>query len=286
MERYDRYSNKIKRWTKELSLGFTKSISMKEYHENINNIDNIDVKNMEESISIYNLINSFNKLYISFKHDLDKLEKMPFEKSIRDLSFFESKDKNKYLTLLIENPAFYDDEKILLEIKEENNIVNTYITNGLSAGEDYFFDEIDLGIDESIFKLYLDLFQKHQLFLELYRFLNNKFISSGISCSGINTKIDCIEKNLFSGLSSMNIFIGNDAINNEEKCEVSVNLGEELKLDLDKCQLQLWIGHPIYANLETYEYILKNIFLHGSKLEEYESRKTTDKNKAKILKMI
>lgn len=272
----------ITNWTKEISLGLTDSISIEEYHKNINKLDNIDIKNLEECISIYDLIASFNKLYILFKKDLEQLEKLPFSTSIIDQSFFEN--KSKYLTLLIANPPFYNGERILLEIKEENNKINTYITNGLSAGENLFYNEINLGIDRNIYQSYLDLFQKNKLFLELYRFLRNKFIGTNISSSGIAFRIDCKEGSLFNGLSSMNIYIGSASINNEEKCEVVINLGEEMKLDLDKCQLQFWTDNPINATKETYEYILKNIFINGNRLEESNNTKSNSTNKAKILK--
>lgn len=252
---------KLDKYIKECNLVFTDTIDRLDFCRVNFDVDNIEV-NYDDSISLLHLVSSFNKLYLSFKNEYDKLPKIKLGSSIELNGYFNfdhDYDDYRVLVLYVKNPTFIEYPDTILHLREVNNEVKTFATNDkYPFDKNYYHVEIEL--DKIIVKKYLDLFEKYDLLFKSYEYLKAKQIF-GDTTNSIFTIIDNYNSNILEGLNNFKIIFGSEYFNTESFVQLSINLGDNIKIDYDNCKLIL-DSERMCADIDDYNKILTNTYLN------------------------
>lgn len=220
---------------KEYNLIFTGTKDRGDFCKINFNIDKEEV-NYDNCISLFDLVSSFNKLYTMFKKEYEELKKLDLGKKVEVISFNKyTYDDSEYriLSLYIDEPTITDHPDTILYIREIDGEMKPFVTNNISSfHKNFYHDEVNL--DSEISKKYLDLFEKYNLLLEIYKYLRNKCLF-GDGTYGMYTIIDDYQSSLLNGLNNFKICFGATYINAEYFFTLSINLGENFGIDYDNC---------------------------------------------------
>ena len=251
---------------KELNLVFTNTIKKIEFCKVGFNINNQNV-NSENTISLYNLVSSFNKLYLKFKKDYETLQKLELGKSIEILDFNKINiDKDSYRTLIIyiDEPTICNHSDTLLYICEKDNKNYSFVTNNINPFNKNYYRE-DLKLDSEKCKKYLDLFEKYKLLLDTYKYLKNKFVFG----DGTDTLFTRIKGEFLEELTDFEINFGQCFMNTEYYVKMLFNLGKNLSIDIDKCKIILDCNE-ISPNEKILDKLYKDIHINKTYLKAKE----------------
>ena len=256
--------NDIKEYLKSCNLVFTDTIDRYAFATVGFDINKQEV-NYDGSISLLDLVSSFNKLYLSFIKEYDKLPKLKLGKNVEALDFSKfdfDKDSYRILRLYISKPVITKHENTLLYLREINGEILPYVTNGKSPYDNGYYHE-DVKIDTEITKKYLDLFEKYSLLLESYNYFKNKFVfGDGTNC--LFTLIDdYVHCNLLDGLHKFKISFGSDG----DSIDLPINLGDNFGLDYDHCKVIL-DSKEIPRSKEEYDDILASTYINKQYTKE------------------
>lgn len=230
-----------------------------------NGIDReIDFSN---SISFFELVKSFNELYLLFKKDYDRLRKLNLGKELEILGFRRYKTDNsiyRVLVIYIDNPdrEICEYGETLLYLFSKNGKIDNFITNGINIFDKNYYKE-RIKLDEELVKGYLDFFEKYSLLLDSYNFLKNKFILG----NGTTTLFSKINGNLLDGLFTFEVSFGNIYFNSEDYINVVFNLGDDLSIDYEESQVILGL-EKIGNKKEVIDKTIHNLFINREKLSE------------------
>ena len=86
-------------WLQKINLLFTNTLKQDDFYQKNFDANKIELKK-DNCISIYNLIEAFNKMYVAFQKDYAKLKKMDLGKDIYITSFYDYEDGKKEGSLL------------------------------------------------------------------------------------------------------------------------------------------------------------------------------------------
>lgn len=248
----------------------------KELYNLINNKNNKEI-DYSNSINFYKLVELFNKQYIIFKKEYEKLEKINFGEYIRFFNFGVS-GSDRYLGIYISglNKEISDKyDSTILYLFEENGTINSYITNDINPfSKEYYREEIRF--DNNLLKNYLDFVQKYNLFLESYYDLKNKFIYG----DGTTVLFSRINGEIFEELKTFELSFGNVYFNSEDNINVIFNLGENFSIDYDVSKVVLEQEEVKEAKKESIDKLVNNLFVDCMKLTPmYEKGKQLIKEK-------
>ena len=248
-------------YIRKCNLVFTNTVGRLDFCRFDFDIDKVKI-NYDNSISLFNLISSFNKLYLSFKKEYEELEKLNMGKYVSVLSFdtfYFDEEYYRVLSLYIDEPTITKHGDTFLFLREINGEMKPFVTNNKNTfDKDYYRENIEL--DSSIAKKYLDLFEIYSLLLDLYNKLKNEQIF-GDGTNSIFTVIDEYKSNLLEGLNKFKIIVCSAYFDTEYYIDLPVNLGEDFGLDYDNCQLIL-DSENVQADKEDYSKVLTNIYLN------------------------
>lgn len=215
---------------KEMNLIFTGTSNRREIYSN-ELIENTDVI-YDNTISLYNLFKSYNELYMSFKNEYEKLNKINCSTNIQYVYFGKYNIKGKEnRTLVFE--ILDNDEWKYINLSQNGDHFKSNITNGVFPRTK---DDVILNImNEEDVKKYLDLFEKYQMLFELQEQFNSEKLT-GDGCSMIDVSIS---GNLLNNNCYVDVFMGDFYMNTSYSINLLINLGENFGIDKDKCKIIL-----------------------------------------------
>lgn len=252
---------------KTLNLVYTDTIKSKDFCRVDFDINKTEV-NYDNSISFYDLIYAFNKLYNSFKKKYDALEKFDFCQEQYPVWFseFDIDQHYRVLELFVDGCDLkrFLYENLELNLREIDGKNESYITNGIEylSSPDYYYE--DLNLDDNIVKKYLDLFQEYDLLMKLFQRLYNEMIF-GNGTYTIFTEIKSEKKYFGDKLNTIKLFFGAGYFNANYNITIVLKLGDTIEFDLDNCKIDL-DDEIIPATNEVCSKILKSIFINGKYL--------------------
>ena len=253
----------IKKNIKECNLIFTDTITRLDFCRSDFDLDKIEVK-YNNSINLYELASSFNKLYTSFEKEYQSLTKLDLGINVEliDFSIFSfDNDNYRLLELYIDKPTITNYPYTLLFLREINRQIKPFITNSFNfLDKNYYRNSIN--IDENIAKKYLDLFDKYSVLIESYKYLKNCCLYSDGTFS-MYTTIDEYKSNILKGLKSFRISFGCT----NYYIYLPINLGNNFGIDYNNCNyITDNINTPLNNN--TYENIFNDVYIGKKYIKE------------------
>jgi len=231
-----------------------------------NNVD-IDYKN---SISLYNFVDSFNKLYLKFREDYALLPILGIDGDI-NLGWYDGVNGSKYERLTL----FVGKEKIIY-IDRINDVYECYIVNVMSDNDEDFKYE-KLNVDTEVIKKYLDFGSKYDVLITGYNQLKNKQIFG----NGYTLMFTKINGGLLNEFNTFEISFGNVSMNYEDYINLVFILGDNLELDYDNSIVKL--GGTLYEDKSMFiDVAVKGIYINN----KYNLFIDENKNRDKIRKML
>ena len=276
--------NDLDNCIKEFSLIFTKTLDIEEFCRVGFDLDKQKV-DYNNCISLYDIVEKFNMLYVSFKKEYSSLNKFELGKHVEIGNFIKYDDTNfRRLLIYIDDPFIINKEWTDLYLVEKDGNIGSFITNGMNPfDKDYYCYDLDL--DKEKVKDYLDLFDKYSIFVYLYyRFRCGLIFSNGTNTLFTNVENENSESRseLLDDLKEFKISIGaNYFLGPSHHINIYMNLGNNFGINLDRCKLELF-DKLIDAKEEDYLKILKSIYLNAYYLNEYCDRNSSIKRKKLI----
>ncbi len=252
---------KLEEYIKECNLVFTDTISRLDLCRVDFDVEQVTA-NYANSVSLLNLISSFNKLYLSFKEEYEQLEKLNLGKTIEVLDFskFNMNDDNyRVLVFYINIPKITNHEETILYLREINGDIKPFVTNNINVFDKNYYKE-NISLHEDIAKKYLDLFEKYKELLNAYNYLKNSQIL-GDGTNSMFTTIDNYNSNLLEELKNFTISFGSEYFNTEYWVELSIKLGNDFGIDYDKSKIIL-DNQNIKADIEVCEKVLTKVHIN------------------------
>ena len=225
----------IKRW----NLVFTKTCDRLDFCIIGFDVNKQEV-NYENSISLYELITTFNNLYVEFEREFSELKKHPLGKKMEYIDFSKfknSEDLLRVLILYLEGNTLTNHKKTILYLREVNGLMRPFVTNNVSLLDSNYYNE-EVYIDEDIAKQYLDLFEKYKPLFDMYYNLKNNFIY-GDGTYTLISAIDNTSSNILEGLKEISLYMGANYFESENYIKIYLNLGTEFGINYDKCEVKL-----------------------------------------------
>ena len=216
-----------------------------------NTLENSEI-NCERSISLFDLIEKFNKLYLSFMKDYYELDKLELGKFINVIEFFKN-NAGSYRELLL----YVHETDQFLHLIDEGNNVSVYSSNSMNLFDKRHYEKVNLEKDKV--KQMIDLFDKYKLLLELFEYMKNSMIYG----DGTHTLISNIGSNHGDVLNGLNTFTFNLGISSRDACAritLCVNLGDNLSINNSKSMIDFY-GLNIKCDENDYIKLIKNIYI-------------------------
>ncbi len=262
--------NELRKYIKECNLVFTKTLNANDFcRVDFAGVENIPV-NTQDSIKLIDIITSFNKLYVAFKKEYDKLEKINLGENVEVISFkkfhfnYENQDIREVI-LYINKPTFTKHNSTILYLREADGKIKPFISNNINPADKNYYKE-SVSIDEQFAKRYIDFFEKYETFLKAVNFLRNWEVF-GDCVDYLYVDIDNQQENILNGLNKLRISICNGFC----LIHIFINLGENFGIDYDKCEIIL-DKKKRQGTKEDYDYILNNILVNKENTRKKEKQ--------------
>jgi hypothetical protein len=253
MEEFDNY-------IKKCNLVFTKTSSRSNLEEYGFDINKIDI-NYDNSISLFSLIEDFNKLYLDFKKEYDELEKLDLGNFVELISFnkYSVNDNNYRVLKFYINDSHITPTDTFLYLREINGKIKPFVTNDYHCSDKKYFYK-DINLNREISRKYLDLFEKYNSLLAMYNYLKYRRLF-GDGSSSLFTVIDNHHSNLLNGLNTFRILFAGDYLDTDFCFDLSVTLGNNLELNKDKCKLFLDYKDS-FTSKDKFDGLLNNVYIN------------------------
>lgn len=252
---------KLFAYLKKTNLLFTDTIDREEFFDEklVLDNENIDTTN---SISLYNLLASFNKLYLLFKKEYTQLENLGIgeEFYFNEYQNFQSDGDNyRVLVLYVTGQDIVDDPYALLYLREINGEIKPFICDRMHN----YRQNIEL--DENISKEYLDLFAKYGTLINAYNTLRRcQPYGDGINCMFI--AIEDKNDDLLTEIKKFDISFGCTSASMQYYISLIIKMGEEFGIDYGNSIVKLnGIDQPI--DKSQYDEIFKDTYLNKKYLK-------------------
>ena len=218
----------------------------------------------ENSISFYNLVDSFNKLYLKFKNDYNKLDKWNLGKyKVLDVYSKEGEEGlYRSLVIYIDEPdkMICDYDETLLYIVEKNEEIYGRITNNLNYfDKNYYNKKID--IDKNKASKYLDFFLRYKLFTDAYDFFKIRTIWG----NGTTMIFSKICGDMFEEHCNFELSFGNCFFNYEDYIKVVFELGDELRINYNDSTV-IFESKMVDDKKDIIDMLVNNLYIHRCKL--------------------
>lgn len=248
---------------------------IKEWCDILSDNLNVPIKK-ENTISLYDFVNSFNKIYKYFKRDLAMLPKYDFGKSISLMRYGEkNEDTNnkEFLMLYIDEPnkSIVNDTGTQLLVWVKDNEYESYVTNDLGLlTKKHYFKRVY--IDKNVMRKYLDFFKKYNSFIEVFERIH----SSAIFSNGTSVIFFKIEGDIMKKLNKITLEFGNYFLSDSEDFEIPILLGDNIAIDYNNSKIRC---HELEEKnkAEIIDYLLKNIYVHRNDLSTVYEKKEENK---------
>lgn len=218
------------------------------------------VPNLENSISVYDFMKSFNDEYMRFKKDYEELGKIKLGKYNSIILDYKNSDSTlKNVEIYVEKPIMTDHNFTYFNILEKDGKIETFVTSGGLPynNENFYRDEVK--VDGFPAKDYLDLFMEYQEFVEKYKYLKNvQLFGDGTFC--IFSSIDNINANLLNNLKEWKFSLGGSYFDGEDYLEFNSLFKNNFKLNEDKCRFIYDCNDELNTN---YEEMAKKLYLNN-----------------------
>ena len=268
---------------KSFNIPLTNTLEREDFFRIDYDLERIDI-NYNDCISLYDLINSFNKMHLAFKKEFSELEKLDLGKEISVVDFTKYDDELRVLDLAVYKPKASNENYLYLYLREINGVSMPYITNdkGSIHSENYYKSNVK--IPAKTVKKYLDLFEKYQVLFELYKHLKNKIVFNN-GTHFLNTRICSIDSNFLDEMDSFKVTLNASYhMMPGDHIDLSVNLGNIFGVSEEECNIIIG-DEDIEPTVELCTDILKRIYIHNNYLgKEKNNNKEDVINKVKVLK--
>ena len=243
---------------KEINLILTNTLTRDNFCEVNFNLKE-QLINYKNCINLYKLINDFNTKYYEFKKDHETLDKFNLGKIVEYIGFNKCKRGRE---VWLYAPTMIGKTDTILELMQREDEIYSICSNEIDLFDEKFYKkEINLNKDEVV--KYLDLFEKHEKFINQYKYLKNKFIF-GDGCTVMTSKIS---GRLLEDLKEIQIAFGNCYFNSYDFVKVPVSLGNNIKINYDKCEIELESKRKEIKEQEI-DKILKKVYINNKYLKE------------------
>lgn len=262
----------IKRFIYEFNLVSTDTVKDRYEWSNIIN-NNIDVNiNYKNCISLYYLVDSFNKLYLKFKRDGVVYPNIGIDSDIK-FGWYDGDNNSKYerFTMFINNSD-------ILYFERVNDIYRCYCAYGDVSLEDDR-NEFKLSLCDEDIKKYLEFGSKYDVLIDGYNYFKDRQIF-GNGTSMIFTKID---GNLFNCCDNFGISFGNVSMNSEDYINIIFKLGDKLEIDYDNSIVKL-SGDLIEDKNMIIDDFVKKIYINKDRI--YSSNNIYNNVKKNVKRML
>ena len=215
--------------------------------------------NLKKCITLYKLINDFNKKYNEFIEEYKQLNKFDFGEYMEIIRFIK---KDNYRELWIWAPDIIDKGDSIIKMIEENDEIYTICTNEINPSDKEYYS-ITLDFDKNKVETYLNLFERYKKIIGQYNYLKNQMIFG----DGCTTMFSKIEGNLLEQLKTFEICLGNDYFNTNDFIKILIKLGKKIEIDYSKVHLDInTIDEQVKE--EDAEKILKKVYINEKYLEK------------------
>ena len=251
---------------KRLNLFFTDTVDKNSC--NINDLKKIE-NNTDNCISLYNLIEYFNKLYLAFINEYYKSKIIDLGEDIIIVDFIKSIELlYRELLVYVHNPNMIDETSAFLHLIDYDNHISSYVSNGMNIFDKRYYCNVDL--DKEEIRKFIDLFDKYNILFILFNNLKNNMIY-GDGTHFMFSKIEYKEENILKGLNTLNFKIGFNDKKNSFNLSICINLGNNFGIDYKNSKIDLY-NLDIKYNNEDLLKILKNVFVNEKYLNSYSDR--------------
>ena len=227
--------------------------------------------NKKDSISLYYLVDSFNKMYNCFKKELSELPRLDFEGSFSYRCYVEGKERtsNKDFQFLVLHIDGSRKKRANLIMQETEGVQECYRTDEWGFMLGYGINKTQVSIDESTVRKYLDFFQKYEPFLKTYTDINNKLLFT----NGTTTLESNINGNVMKDLTTFTLRVANYYPPSADLFEIPIALGNDIKIDYDHSKA-IYNSNPVENKKEVIDELLKNLYVFREDISQlYGERK-------------
>ena len=250
----------LEKIVKECILILTNTLSENDFYcVDFAGVENIQL-NIQDSTKLIDLIESFNKLYISFKKEYDNLEKIKLGENVQVLSFkkfYHSYEKQncRDVILNVYKPTFTNHDFTTLFLREADGEIKPFFSNCINPCDKNYYKE-NVTIDKEFAKRYLDLFEKYELLIKAVNLLGHwEIFGDGLNYLAV--EIDNRNKNLLNGLNKLKIILGHHLYN----IHIVINLGENFGIDYNNCKIT-YKEKEKENNPTDFDYVLNNLWIN------------------------
>ena len=217
---------------------------------------------LDNSISVFNLMKSFNDEYLRFKkeyEDIGKIKLGTYNSITRVNEFKFDTDFYRVMEIYIEKPTICDKNYTFLNIREINGEMKPFITSGGNPyDDDAYQNPVDLSNIPA--KEYLDLFIKYQEFIKKYKyFKNEQLFGDGTFC--IFSWMDKYHANILEGLKEWNLSLGGSYFDGEDYLEFNAKFNDNFTIKDEDCKFVYDCKDEKEAS---YEDIAKRLYLNNN----------------------
>ena len=253
---------------KKFSLIYTNTITKLDFCYRGFDLSSI-MLNDENSISLYALVENFNKLHLNCKKEYNDLDKFELGKHIEIGHFTKYNDNHRYLLIYIDEPIFNNEQYANLYLEECDNEICSYITNDINPLDSKYYQH-EICLDKKRIKEYLDLFEKYSVLLYLYNHFKNEMVF-GDGIHTLFTEIKSENGEFLDNLKKFKFFLGANYFTSADFLTIYVNLGENFCISTTDCKLEI-DNSIISSTEENCLKILKNVFINERYLNTYWDR--------------
>lgn len=219
----------------DFNLAFTNTVS--DVYEICRVINNGRTKEIDlnDSVSLYDIVKKFYDERKAFNIEKDTLLEL-FNRLGDKVSYIHHSisDDFESLSLEVSKPftCVFDSSYSIATLVRYHDEYHVMIDNGFNM-HDKRYKKKDVEFDAEMLKKYFDFLERHDLFLESFRELQNKFIFG----NGTTVLFSKIDGDLFDDDNIFTISFGNNYFNTYDFIEIKFRLGESLEILYDQSKV-------------------------------------------------
>lgn len=219
----------------DFNLAFTNTVS--DVHEICRVINNGRTKEIDlnDSVSLYDIVKKFYDERKAFNIEKDTLLEL-FNRLGDKVSYIHHSISDDFESLSLEvlKPftCIFDSLYSIATLVRYHDEYHVMIDNGFNM-HDKRYKRKDVEFDAEMLKKYFDFLERHDLFLESFRELQNKFIFG----NGTTVLFSKIDGDLFDDDNIFTISFGNNYFNTYDFIEIKFRLGESLEILYDQSKV-------------------------------------------------
>ena len=255
--------NKIDNFITTSNLIFTDTIKREDLCR-VNYDYKKETPNLENAISVYDLMKSFNDEYMRFKKDYEELGKIKLGKYNSLISVYNNKNNFKDIEIYVEKPIMTEHNFTYYNIIEDDGKIESFVTGGGHPYNNPDFYREEVNIENFPIKDYLDLFIQYKDLFEKYKyFKNTQMFGDGTFC--MFSWMDKYNANILNKLNEWNISLGGSYFDGEDYIELKSSFKKNFKINEDKCK---FVYDCENQNTNSYNDIAKKLYLNKKYTQE------------------